>query len=549
MVSFTVILFVLVLQFLAKYMEDLFGKGIETAVLGKIFVYACMTLVPLAIPLGVLLASLLTMGNLGERYELAAMKSSGIGLFRTMAPLTNVTVLTTIFSLVFSFYIMPGSNLKLYTLLFDVGNVKPTFALKGGHFYDGVDGMVIHSTEIDREADIVYGIKIFDHTDQVGNNRITLAERGKMVQSIESGHLLMTLWDGVIHESVRKDPNEKKKNQYQRFYFDTLQYKVTLSGFDLEKSDENTFANHHYMLNIQELYAAADSMGGRIDKYKDDLQDYVRKYIHVDSTGESARLQDLARDSIRRDSLARLGTVPEGKKKFMKGMKGDSLVRQMSAADTTEFGADGRIEPDTAKAIHAWFPDLEPQELMNKAIQQARSVKNYAGIIMDRVDREGLKIRKFEIEIHNRWMLPTSCLVFLFLGAPLGAIIRKGGIGLPVIFSILFFILFYILMIQGKKFARDEIMPVWAGVWLPILVMSPLALFFTYQSATDSKVLYTQSWYSIYRKTLGRLPFLRRKNKAPQRSTMSIEEMIIRREKDKQDARDAIEEAERHKKN
>jgi lipopolysaccharide export system permease protein len=544
-VSFTVILFVLVLQFLAKYMEDLFGKGIDSAVLGKIFLYSCMTLVPLAIPLGVLLASLLTMGNLGERYELAAMKSSGIGLFRTMAPLINVTILTTLFSLVFSFYIMPGSNLKLYTLLFDVSNVKPTFALKGGHFYNGVDGMVIHSTSIDREADLVYGIKIFDHSDQVGNNRITLAERGKMVQSKESGQLLMTLWDGVIHESLIKNPNDKKKNQYQRFYFDTLQYKVALSGFDLEKSDENTFANHHYMLNILELYAAVDSMYGRTDKYIEDLENYVIKYVHLDSTAEETQLDKLRQDSIRRDSLAR-DSVPG--KKFMKGPQGDSMVRHAAVADTTDFGPDGKIEPDTAKAIYAWFPDLDPEELVNKAIQQARSVKNYAGIIMDRVDREGLKIRKFEIEVNNRWMLPTSCLVFLFLGAPLGAIIRKGGIGLPVIFSILFFILFYILMIQGKKFARDEIMPIWAGVWLPILVMAPLALFFTYQSATDSKVLYTQSWYTLYRKTLGRLPFLRKKNKEPDRSTMSIEEMIIRRERDKTNAREAIEEAEKLKK-
>lgn len=511
MAAFTVILFILVLQFLAKYIDDLFGKGIEAAVLGKIFLYACMTLVPLAIPLGVLLSSLLTMGNLGERYELAAMKSGGIGLFRTMAPLTNITLVTTIFSLLFSFYIMPQANLKLYTLIFDVSNVKPTFALKAGHFYNGVDGMVIHCTDIDREADIVYNIKIFDHTDQVGNNRITLAERGKMVQSLETGYLMMTLWDGVIHESVVKDPNQKKKNQYQRFYFDTLQYRVALSGFDLEESDETTFANHHYMLDIFELYAATDSMAVRTDKYVTDLKDYNRKYLHVDTAMNSA-------------------------------------LKKTIAIDSSTYDADGRLEPDSQKAVHEWFPDLDGEELLNKALQQARSVKNYAGIIQDRIDREELKIRKFQIEQNNRWMLPTSCLVFLFLGAPLGAIIRKGGIGLPVIFSILFFILFYILMIQGKKFARDEILTVWVGVWLPILVMFPLAMLFTYQSATDSKIMYSQNWYNIYKTLFGWIPFRKRKGKkGPDRSTMTIEELIALREKQKEDARRAIENARKAK--
>ncbi|MEM7038203.1 MAG: LptF/LptG family permease [Bacteroidota bacterium] len=510
LVSFSVILFILVLQFLAKYMDDLFGKGFEAIVLFKVFCYACLTLVTMALPLGVLLSSLLTMGNLGERYELASLKSSGVGLFRIMAPLTNVTVFVTMCALVFSFYLMPIANLKLYTLLYDLSKVKPTFALKENHFYNGVDGLVIHANDINRETDVLTGIKIYDHTDNVGNKRITVADRGTMLPSDSTGYLKMTLYDGVIHEHVGKDPGEKKKFLYQRFYFDTLRYEVPLSGFDLEESDENTFRNHQYMLDIFELAAAVDSIGSRNQKNYAELEQYMLKYVHVDTT------------------------VHDGMKK-------------MIAKDSTKYGKDGKIQTDTARAVYAWFPDLNKVELMNKAIHQARAIKNYARVVDDRIYRETAKHRKFRIEHHNRWMLPMSCLVFLFLGAPLGAIIRKGGIGLPVIFSIVFFIIFYILMIQGRKFARDDLLPVWVGVWLPVLVMFPMAIIFTYQSATDSRILYSEAWWKVWRRVRRFIPFVKKGSGDGGRSTLSIEDLIAKRERQKRDAIAAMERYEEEK--
>lgn len=502
LVAFGTILFILVLQFLAKYIDDIFGKGLSAGVLGKVFVYACMTLVTLALPLGVLLSSLLTMGNLGERYELASLKSAGIGLFKIMTPLTRITLIITAGSLMFSFYVMPLANIKLYTLLYDLSKVKPTFALKADHFYTDIDGLVIHADEIDRERDVLYKIKIFDHSDKVGNNRITIADSGKMVPSQATGYLKMTLYDGVIHEEIAQEAGRKKDYQYQRFYFDTLDYQVPLSGFDLEESDENTFGTHHYMKNIHELDESLDSLHKRTDHFREDFDDYLLKYVHVDTAMNKA-------------------------------------MKVAIKVDSTKYGKNGKIKIDKDKPVYDWFPKLDKAELVNKAIQHARAVKNYTTIVQDRLDREELKIRKFKIEKNNRWMLPVSCLVFLFLGAPLGAIIRKGGIGMPVIFSILFFIIFYILMIQGRKFARDEILPVWVGVWMPILVMFPMAMLFTYQSATDSAVLYQSGWYKIQKFLFGWLPFM--KKKGDQRHTMSIEELIALRERQKRDAKEAIE--------
>lgn len=503
LVAFSVILFVLVLQFLSKYLDDLFGKGFETIVLFKVFLFASITLVTMALPLAVLLSSLLTMGNLGERYELAAMKSSGIGLFRMMRPLTNGTVVLTIGALLFSFYIVPKANLKLFTMLYDLSKVKPTFALKEGHFYSDIDGLVIHVGDIDRQKDVLYKIKIFDHSDKVGNNRITLADSGKMVPSQATGYLKMTLFQGVIHEEVLKRPGSKTADdQYHRFYFDTLDYQVAMAGFNLEESESNTFAPHQYMKDIHALYHSTDSMAKRLDGYQEDLDQYVLKYTHVDTSLPPA-------------------------------------IQHNITVDTTVYEPDGEFAVDRGKPVYDWFPEVDAEELINRTTQHCRAVKNYTTIIQERFDRENLKIRKFDIEIHNRYALPISCLVFLFLGAPLGAIIRKGGVGMPIIVSIGFFIIFYILMIQGRKFARDEILPVWAGVWLPVLVMSPMALFFTWTSATDSPILYNSGWWKIFKFMFG---WMRRKKKEKVSYTMSIQDLIDQREQQKELARKKLRE-------
>ena len=508
LVSFSVVEFMLVLQFLSKYLDEIAGKDVGGDVLGKVFMYTCMTLVPLSLPLSILLSSLLTMGNLGERYELAAMRSSGIGLFRIMRPLTFATLLVTLGSLYFSFFVMPTANLKLYTLLYDLGNTKASFALKEKHFYAGVDNMVIHVEDIDREKDILYGVKIFDHTQSVGNQNITLAESGFMKPNKELGVLSLTLFDGVSHSKSPPQAGQKEKEQYQRFYFDTLKYEVQLEGFKMEETNENTFISHNFMLDINELHVAVDSMSKKFGKHAVEMQDYISQHLRI-------------------DTMPRAGQV------------------QSSGPDTVKYKPNGPIKVDESKSAADWFPGIPVNELLDRSMQHARAAKNYIKIVHDRVDVEAEKLRKFRIEIHVRWMLPISCLVFLFLGAPLGAIIRKGGIGVPVLVSILFFILFYILMIQGRKLARDGIMEVWVGVWLPVLVMFPMALLVSFQAQTDSPIMYAQSWFKIRKRLFGWLPFInKKKTLAEERQTMTIEQLIELRDRQKRDARKAIEDYE-----
>jgi len=308
-----------------------------------------------------------------------------------------------------------------------------------------------------------------------------------------------------MHQAGQKQPGVVQKEPYQRFYFDTLQYEVPLSGFKMEESNENVLNNHHFMLDIQELFQTVDSMSGRKEKFAGEMNDYIRKYVHADTLpSSSGRPEPSASPS------------PISKSAIQVTMK---LKAEKSAAE--------------------WFPGVQPTELLDKAIQNTTAARNYTRIVRGRVESETEKQRKYEIEIHVRFMLPVSCIVFLFLGAPLGAIIRKGGIGMPVLISILFFILFYILMIQGRKLARDNHIEVWLGVWMPVLVMFPFALLFSYQSQTDSALLYHHNWYRIRKLLLGWLP--KSKKIAEDRSTMSIEQLIALREKQKTDARKVIE--------
>lgn len=234
-----------------------------------------------------------------------------------------------------------------------------------------------------------------------------------------------------------------------------------------------------------------------------------------------------------------------------KGPKGAAEMAKETVEAKNAGKAQGRIEMGKGKPVAEWFPGVNGFELIDKAIQNTTAAKNYTRIVRGRVDTEIEKQRKYEIEIHVRFMLPISCIVFLFLGAPLGAIIRKGGIGMPVLVSIVFFILFYILMIQGRKLARDGHLDVWLGVWMPVLVMFPFALIFSYQSQTDSAIMYHHNWYKVQKLLIGWIPFFKRKG--PDRSTMSIQELIALREKQKLDARKAIsdyeEEHNKHPKN
>lgn len=508
--AFSIILFVLVLQFLTKYMDDIFGKGFEADILARVFLYACATLVTMALPLGILLSSLMTVGGMGERYELAALKSSGVGLFKTMRPLIGATIFITLFSTWFSFFVVPVVNLKLYTLLFDLGKVKPSFAIKPKHFYTNLDDYVIHVEDVDKERDMLYKIKVYDHREDIGNLRVIYADSGRMIPNEVSGVMMIEMFHGVSHEDMPKELGKERTYQYQRYYFDTLNYRIQLTGFDVEESDPSTFAQHHYMQNIFELYEGREKLRRTIDTMSTEYGNYVAKYVFLDSMVVDPTYRVRANERKKLEEERRKEQEKEKwKKDSLKLVKPAQLVRILPDTAKPKLAPGPRtgVVPEASKMysisnqkpVLEWFNPLNRLDILNKSIHSSRAVKNHAVVMLDRIKNEDLKERKFDMEFHGRMMLPVSCLVFLLLGAPLGAIIRKGGIGIPILFSILFFIFFYILMMWGKKFAKDDILPVWIGIWLPCVVMFPFGVLFTYKAARDAPIFNSEVWGKVFR--------------------------------------------------
>ncbi|MCB9230212.1 MAG: LptF/LptG family permease [Bacteroidia bacterium] len=447
MSSFFVVLFILVLQFISRYKDVLFGKGFEMFEILKVFWFASAKLVVLALPLSTLLSSLITMGNMGENYEIAALKASGISTARIMRPMFGLTLGVTLFSLLFSFYVVPRANLKLFSLLYDMQVAKPAFNLKPGHFYNGIEGYTLRVAEKNDKTEMLKKIMIYDHTRQQGNNKVVMADSGWMYLDEERFLLQMTLFGGVSHESYVNREREEETYRYGRFYFDTLVFRFDLSDFGIQRTDEARFSSHQYMQDIFELQKSIDSV------------EMVTK----------AKTESF-----------RLGLVPF--------LPGDSIL--LTAEETTLPGI-------PSSGLITYFDDRKAAPILRQSLQDADMIRQFAQSAETQLWEEGKSKRNYQIELQEKFSLPISCLIFLLIGAPLGAIIRKGGLGMPTLISISLFILFYVLLIQGKKLAQDDVLPVFVGSWLPCLVLTPMALFFTYESTTDSQLLSSAFWYNL----------------------------------------------------
>ena len=437
--SLVVSLFILVIQFLSRYKGDIFGKGLDAWVLFKIFTFASASLIVLALPVSVLLASLSTMGSFGENYELAAMRAGGLSLQRILRPMVVATVLISLLSFSMSSYVVPLANLKLYSLLYDIQRLKPTFTLQPGHFNSSVDNYVIRVADKDVARDVLYDVLIYDHSSQKGNDRMVRSDSATMVVDPYGRYMHMALYQGVSYEErIPGTHRGVTKEGLVRFYFDTLFYNFDLQGFKLERTEEQAFSTHQYMLNIAQLQQAVDSIEGVKEDLVDMFGDALKGISKVDTF-----------------YLVRPAVAP-------------------SAIDTH---------------LIANFPRGERMNILNIAGRNVQNMQEISRQAQAAMAEQDLATRERMIELHGKYALPIACLVFLFVGAPLGAIIRKGGAGVPILVSVTLYLSFYVLMIQGKKMAGEGVLPVWVGAWLPNLLLMPLAIFLTFESATTTRLL------------------------------------------------------------
>ncbi len=429
-------MFVLLMLFLFKYIDDLIGKGFEWYVILELLWYASATNVAMALPLAMLLSSIMTFGSLGENYELVAIKAAGISLQKAMIPLVLLVSGLSLVAFLFSDYMLPVANLKMGSLLYDVRNQKAAFLIEEGIFNSSIPGYSIRVQKKDDDGQTLYGVVIYEHNINTGNVNVLKAQQGKMYRTEDDQYLVLKLKNGVRYEET---PGEKQYNPRQRFTryrFKETEQKFDLSSFVHTRTDENLFKSNYAMLNLRQLKYYRDSTQQQLDS-------------SVKSSSKSIQ------------TVFKLHSLP---------------IRQ--------------IETKMIKLYRNQVSEILPQQTRLSAIQsainEASSVKTILSATSDINKDYNRRIRRFIMEYQRKFTLSISCLVLFFIGAPLGAIIRKGGLGLPVVMAIIFFLIYHIIFTIGEKSAKEGTISPFLGMWISVIVLTPVGVFLTYKATVDS---------------------------------------------------------------
>ncbi len=474
--TFFIVLFVLLMQFLWKYVDDMVGKGLELKVLLEMMFYASFGLLPFAFPLAMLLASIMTFGSLGENYELVAMKSSGISLFRIMRPLIIIAIVVTAIAFYFANNILPYTNLKFITLMVSVKQQRPELVLQKNTFTNEIDGYSIIVGDKDSKTNMLKDILIYDHTRNNSNESVTKADSGYIKITEDKKYMVLTLFDGVNYaEETPKDRRDINKRPFRRDNFKEQTIRVKVQNFEFNRRDETLYKNSYRMLNIKQLYLQEDTLN---EKYLDRLRGYLRQ-IDINPT-ITRRMYNL--------------TVAH-----------DSLKRPLD------------IHPDSILSFDPYFAGIDKwvqADIAETALQRARSNVQNLNLYQGQLYESKKTINKYEMERHRKFTLSIAVLIFFFIGAPLGAIIRKGGLGMPVVVSILLFIAYYIVSMTGEKSAREDVWQMFTGMWFSSFVFLPVGIWLTYKAATDSAVMSAETYSKLLgRIGLGRFINKKKKNK------------------------------------
>ena len=454
--TFWIAQFVLVMQFLWKYVDDLVGKGLDPWVLMELLVYASARLVPLALPLAVLLASIMTYGAFGEHFELTAVRSAGVSLYRFMRPLIVTVTLISIFAFFFSNNLLPMANLKFGALLYDIRHQKPTVAIKPGIFYSGIDGFAIRVNEKDDKTNTLYGITVYDHTSGKGDDHVITAARGSMTQDDDALALTLKLDTGKQYREIDpKDGNTKNNYQMINTQFSSWEKRFDLSQFKLARTDENFFKDLKQMLDLKQLYSEMDTISIETANLKKGYASYTAPYF----------------------SWKKFGC--------------DTIIKQTKVVPVNFKNPEDLLsEFDNTKRI----------QVMEVAMTHARNIKNFADVTTKQLEYKERDLTTHMVEIYRKFTLSIACLILFFIGAPLGSIIRRGGLGWPLFYCVIFFIVYHVTSIIGEKLAENNVLTVFGGMWLSTFILMPIGLFLTLKATNDSKIYSTDYYRNLFQK-------------------------------------------------
>ena len=447
--TFFIVIFVLMMNFVWRYIDELVGKGLDAGVIIELIMYATVNMIPMGLPLAILLATIMTMGNLGENFELLAMKSAGMSLPRIMQPLTIVVGLISIGSFFIVNNLVPYANKKMLSIIYDIRQQNQALEFQDGLFFNGIDDMSIRVEKQDPTTKLLRGVLIYDNRSSNGNMTTTIADSGYIRLTDDKKYLLVTLYNGETYEQTRNN-QWYTKSTLRHHKFDRQDGKIPMSGFDFERSDENLFSNNSQTKNINELQHAIDSLDTTVGN------------ITTTAYTPLLREQIFVRDP---DAV----TPPDSIHIDRSGMGEIYVIDSIAKADVRS-------------------------RIRNGARQSAKNSRNMFSFD-ESTSKEALnQLYRSKNEWHRKLALPVSIMIFFLVGAPLGAIIRKGGLGMPIVISVIFFVIYYIISISGEKLAKEGTWNSFFGMWISSLILAPIAVYLTYKATNDSALL-DVDWY------------------------------------------------------
>ena len=455
------------MQFLWRYIDELVGKGLSIDLIAELFFHAALSLLPLALPLSILLAALMTFGDLGEHVELTALKSSGISLTTIMKPIAILMVFVAIGAFFFMNNALPKSQVKMWTLLFSMRQTSPTLDIPEGTVYSQIPGYNIYVKRKDKERDMLYNMLIYDVSNGMMYPRIVAADSGRLSMTKDKRHLVLTLYKGSWYEEMKGGGGVSGMSGelYRRESFHDKEILIPYDA-NFTRMDDETMKSQYVGKDISELRQSIDSMR-----------------LKVDSAAS------LIVSKMRSQPIC---GVPTQRVIYKDGKPTYEKVKEVKLD-----------KPVDINKLIKELPVSDQQQIVNQALMRTTSAMQDYQFQGYSVNDDNYIIRRHQIELMKKFTLSLACLIFFFIGAPLGAIIRKGGLGMPIVVSVILFIIYYIIDNMGYKLARDGRWEVWQGMWLSSAVLLPLGIFLTKKAVNDSAVFNPDAWLNFLRRFTG----------------------------------------------
>ena len=575
--TFFVVIFILLSQFMLKYLDEIVGKDLDTSVIVQLIFYFSIFMTPNAFPLAVLLSSLMTFGNLGEHFELTALKGSGISLIRVMTPIFVFTIFLTGAAYYSNNYIVPKANLKAFSLLYDVRQMKPSMELKEGTFYNGIEGYSIKVGKKHSDGKALKDLIIYDHTARKGNVHVTMADSGQMYNIYNDRYLVLEMFNG---NTYIEDQGAKKRNFSARQHpdpmvrneFESQKVVFSLASFDLKRTKEELFSSNRLMKNTDQLIYDVDSMKAEFydkteevkehsfrffeyhlqdivsvykqralereerkraeeerkeraeqekleEKYKSEVEMTIRDSLNakikrenldsadsIDPIERIEREANLVRDAeIQESNNKNKKVVPKSlikknpriQKKIEANIKKDT-VDEKSVVLKDSIEAKPTFEQNIATIDSLMNTKESVKNAFTRCLTHVRYVKNNMASQRGRLETLKTEINKFQLERYKKLSYAITILMMFFIGAPLGSIIKRGGLGVPVLISLSFFILFYVISMICEKWTRTDVMDPFLAAWMANIILFPIGMFFMRQARNDARLFETDFYNVVF---------------------------------------------------